>query len=352
MTALQRPTSPTHIPDPRNRAFVVFLMFNDSYLSGALTAAYGLARQGSKSHRVCVVTPEISDAARGFLAELYDRVVEVDPIGIPDALGAGASGEPLTGSARIKTAALTRFAGLRLGPDGDLGCAFDKVAVIDADLLPLRDFEELWHLPAPAGIINERRSHMAEIDEHGSLVVRPESLETAKWVWHDIYDPVCPHGAKIPKELTDRVAVDHANYGVNASLVIQEPSMQTYRDFMEWAALPDIQPLLRDAWRWTDQQAATLYWSGKWTNIDVSFSTLYGYPSIDLARGLHFAGVKPWAWRKKGFSRRLHRFPDYTVWAETYLEMLDEVPRIVTHPGLRRIGQQLEAALREPFVSD
>lgn len=345
MLELERPVNPAAVPDPDDRAFVVFLMFNDSYLPGALTAAYGVIRQGSPSRRACVVTPEISDEARRTLAELFHDVIEVEPIAVPGMADSSSSGTIRTGSARVLSAALTRFASLRLGPDGDLGTAFEKVAVIDADLLPLRDFDDLWSLPAPAGIINEHRSHMAEIDTNGQLIVRPEFLSTGRGIWHEIYGSICLHGAPIPKELTDRVIIDAANYGVNASLVVIEPSLDTYHDFMRWIAEPEIEHLVRTCWPWIDQQAATLYWSGKWTNIDISFSTLYGYPSLEAARGLHFAGIKPWSWRKKGFDRRLHRFPDYRLWADVYLEMLDEVPELRQRSNLRRLAQKLRASL-------
>lgn len=332
-------------PDARNRAFVVFLMFNDSYLAGALVAAFGLIRQGSPSRRVCVVTPEITDAAKRLLGEVYDDVVVVDPVGIPDDPDLADPAQIRTGSARVSGAALTRFASLRLGPDGDLGCAYRKIVVIDADLLPIRDFEALWDLPAPAGILNERREHMAELDVDGRLVPRPESARTGKWIWHDIYDSIAPAGAAIPREVTDRVALDPNNYGVNASLVVLEPSMRTYQDFMAWAATPEIRPLLISQWRWVDQQAATYYWSGRWTNVDPSYSMLYGYPSLDLARGLHFAGVKPWSWRKKGFQRRLQLFPDYRLWADVFLEMLETYPVLRKHVGLRKIEAGLRHAL-------
>ena len=97
-----------------------------------------------------------------------------------------------------------------------------------------------------------------------------------------------------------------------------------------------------------DQQAATLYWSGRWTSVDPSFSTLYGYPSLELARGLHFAGIKPWSWRKKGFERRLRRFPDYRLWGTLYARMLDEVPELRRHAGLRRIEREIRTVLEGP----
>lgn len=342
-TALQQGTATP--PDPRRRAYVTFLMFNDSYLPGCLMAAYGLQRQQSRSERVCVVTSDISERARAALSIVYDRVVEVKNTPIPEHHEAGSTAKPRTGSARVVSAALTRFACLRLGPDGDLGCSYEKVAMIDADLLPVRDFDKLWTLEAPAGIINERREHMAEIDEHGRLVVRPESLKTAEWVWHDVYGALCPHGTPIPREITDRVAVDYDNFGVNASLLIVEPSMMVYDDFMQWVSRSEIRELVTDHWSWTDQQAATLYWSGQWTSVDPSFSTFYGYPSVDLARGLHFAGVKPWLWRKKGFERRLLRFPDYRFWGEVFVEMLDRFPALRDHANLNRLERKISSVL-------
>ncbi|WP_114907246.1 glycosyltransferase [Ornithinimicrobium murale] len=337
--------TPRGLPPAHRRAFVTFLMFNDSYLPGCLMAAYGLRRQGSCSDRVCLVTEQISDRARDALRLLYDQVLPVDELGVPRNEAASSVAAPRTGSARVSGAELTRFASLRLGPDGDFGTAYEKVINLDADLLPVRDFERLWHAPAPAGIVNERREHMADIDHRGRLIPRPAALETGEWVWHDVYGDVCPPGAPVPREITDRVAFDVQNYGVNASLLVIKPSMATYRAFLRWIAEGEPHQLARDRWPWTDQQAATLYWSGNWTSLDPSYSMFYGHPSIELARGLHFAGVKPWSWRKRGFDRRLARFPDYALWSHRFLEMLEELPQLRSFGGLRRLERVLRRAL-------
>src|SRR4051794_11613860 len=94
--AMPPPLAPLAPPAPRRRAFVTYLMFNDSYLPGCLMAAYGLRRQHSVSRRVCAVTPDISRQAREALATLYDAVVQVEYIGVPDA--ARNSGITRTGS--------------------------------------------------------------------------------------------------------------------------------------------------------------------------------------------------------------------------------------------------------------
>lgn len=332
---------------PERRAFVTFLMFNDSYLPGCLMAAYGLLRQGSHSDRVCLVTDEVSIRARVALRVLYDRVLHVDKIPIPSGVSTPTPMAVRTGSARDHRAALTRFAALRLGPDGDFGCAYDKIVTLDADLLPIHDFERLWDVPAPAGIVNEHRHHMAEIDVRGHLVPRPDAPSTGEWVWHDVYREVCPPGSLVPRDITDRVASDVTNYGINASLHVLEPSQTVFEDFMVWIGSGAVHELVRDHWAWTDQQAATLYWSGRWTSLDPSYSLFYGYPSIELGRGLHYAGVKPWSWRKKGFARRIERFPDYALWSRQFLQLMAQFPE------LRRVGSlcRLERAIRAVVAS-
>lgn len=319
------------------RAFVTLLMVNDSYLPGCLLAAFALRRQGTTASLVSLVTPDVSSRARGVLAELYDRVIEVEEVN-PERAERGAR--------QALPRMFTRFAGLRLGADGDLGCDFEKVVLLDADLLPLRDFDDLWELDAPAGVINERREHMVELDEDGRIV-HPEERARRSSIWHEVYGDVCPHGTPIPKEITDRVGADPTNYGINGSLFVFEPSAREHDAFLSWITEPPIAELVRDAWPWPDMQAATLYWSGRWTSIDVSWSTMYGYPSIDAVRGLHFAGVKPWAWRKDGFARRLQRFPDYGLWSTTYREMLWAHPELRAVSRLAVLDQKIAAALKQ-----
>lgn len=326
------------------RAFVTFLMFNDSYLPGALMAAYGLQRQRSRSDRVCLVTEEVSDGARDALRSVYDKVLPVDKIPIDPTVAP--SGPVRTGSARLQSAALTRFAALRLGPDGDFGCGYDKIVSLDADLLPVRDFEALWRVPAPAGIVNERRDHMADIDAAGRLVPRPDAVRTGRWAWHDVYGDICPPGSPVPQEITDRVATDATNYGMNASLLVLEPSQAAFDDFMSWIGRGRVRTMALERWPWTDQQAATLYWSGRWTSLDPSYSLFYGHPSIEVGRGLHFAGIKPWSWRKRGFARRIQRFPDYALWGRRYLELMAEHSQLRRLAALRRLEHATRAALR------
>ena len=47
------------------------------------------------------------------------------------------------------------------------------------------------------------------------IYIYPASVnETGKWVWHGLYEPMCPHGKKIPQYITDRVKTDFNIWGL------------------------------------------------------------------------------------------------------------------------------------------
>jgi hypothetical protein len=310
------------------QAFVTFLMRNDSYLPGALVLGYALLKQDTGADRVCMVTPEITRGARKALQLTFDHVVDVDSIYVPHARRQERQDRPYM---------FTRLNALRLGADGDLGFAYEKIVLLDADVLPLRCYAQLFDVRVPAGILNERRLHFVEVDEAGSYVV-PESVWTqGKWKWHEIYDPVCPHGARIPREITDRVRGDPTNLGINGSLFVLEPSMDEFRDIEADVRRPEVQVLVGDRFDWPEMQYLTMRWSGQWTNVDVRYSALNGYPDLSVLYGTHFGGFKPWQVNKKSIAC-YGRYPDYQRWFEEYIELVTHAyPRLLELRRLRRL---------------
>ena len=63
-----------------------------------------------------------------------------------------------------------------------------------------------------------------------------------------------------------------------------------------WAAVeePEIADLVFRRFPWPEMQLATLIWSGRWTNVDLRYASIGGYPSPDKVWGIHYAGLKPW----------------------------------------------------------
>lgn len=303
-------------PDGSRRfAYVTFLMCNDSYLPGALLSAYSLRGKGADADLVCLVTEDISDRARYALGMLYDHVVEMENIYMPTSGGNTRQHIP---------SVFTRFNALRVGADGDMGFKYEKIVLMDADLLPLRFFDHLFTLNTPAGVINERRTNMLVCDGNGRFRINPDTWGHGKWIWHEKYDATCPHGDIIPGYMTDRVKTDPENMGVNSALWVLKPSMGTFIRIKGDLEKPETRIHISEHLKWPEMQYATLLWSGVWTSVDARFAGLNGYPHHSLLCGTHYAGIKPWSGKCIGSAKRLCRFPDYMLWYGRFLEMMGD----------------------------
>ncbi len=327
---------PTTMRQPNGRsryAFVTFLMLNDSYLPGVLLLAHGLRRQKTEADLICMITEEISRPARQTLAQLYDFVIDVEKIFVPHARVQKRPYLPYV---------FTRLQALRLGADGDLGHAYDKIVLLDADLLPLRHYDHLLTLPTPAGTINERKTHVMEWGDDGNFIIPDSVAQDGTWNWHQIYAD-CPHGQPIPAAITDRVASDPTNMGVISSLLVLEPSLAEFQSIMTDIQSPTVQPLVSDAFDWPEMQYLTLRYSSQWTNVDLRFHSLNGYPNLDVLYGIHYTGFKPWQFRRAGSMERYGRRDDFQLWFSLYREMIQTYPLLQSNRKLRSLLQKIEA---------
>ena len=327
---------PTHTR-PGACAFATFLMLNDNYLPGALVLAFGLRLQKLGRPLICLVTEGVSPQARASLRQLFDDVVDVEPIYVPHSRRQERQDRPYF---------FTRIHALRLGPDGGLGHHFERVVVLDADLLPLRNYAELLELEPPAGVLNERKSHFVQTDGDGRHVVPRSALEKGRWNWHEIY-AACPHGQPVPRSISDRPRKDPANMGFNGSLFVMRPDAGEFEAILRDIERPEVRTLVGDRFDWPDMQYLTLRWSGKWRNIDVRFSALNGYPHLDVIYGTHFAGFKPWYFHRRPTMSRYARHPDFQLWFATYLQLMAAHPDLARMGKLRRLREQIGTAVKE-----
>lgn len=321
-----KPPSMRHQDGSRKYAFVTFIMMNDSFLPGALMLAYGLRRGMYDADLLCLVTEKISAEAREILSQLYDRVVAVDELFIHHKRRQSRQDRPFL---------FTRFHALRLGRGGGLGFNYEKIVMLDCDVFPRKHYDHLFTLNTPAGTVNERREYCLEYDEKGRYIIPPGTLETGKWKWHRVYEPVCPHGAPIPAEICRRVASDPSNMGVNSSLLVLTPDRAEFDAIMEDVRCPEIKELVGDVFNWPEMQYATLRWAGKWTNVDLIFNGFGGYPSIDLLYGLHYAGFKPWNFKQRKKLLTLGRHPDFQYWYRQFLALVADHPQLKKYRRIR-----------------
>lgn len=313
-------------------------MLNDNYLPGALVLAHSLRSQGVTTPIVCLTTDGVSDAAQAALRLLFDDVIRVERIFVPHARRQERQDRPYY---------FTRIQVLRLGVNGDLGYSCDQVVVIDADVLTLAKYESLLKVPAPAGILNERKENFVETDASGSYVIPSTAWQTGEWRWHDLYRET-PHGTPIPANITDRVREDPTNMGINGSLFVMHPDRTEYEAILENLQRPEIASLVGDAFDWPDMQYLTMHWSGRWRSIDVRYSALNGYPDLSLIWGSHFAGFKPWYFQRKKAMQRYVRFPDFQLWFQGYREMARRYPQLLEMGKLRRLNDEVSQAIDGP----
>jgi len=317
----------------KRRAFVTFLMLNDSYLPGALLVAYGLRQQRTEADLVCMVAEGPSKDAWRALEVLFDRVVDVPLVYIPHKRRQERQDRPYW---------FTRWNALRLGPDGDLGCDYGRVVLLDADVLPLRHYDSLFEVDVPAGIPNEDRSLFFDPDV-------PDRASMQEWSWHEAYGEICPHGQPIPREITDRVRDDPTNLGLNGSLFVFQPRLEEFQAILEDVRRPEIARLVGDLFPWTDQQYITMRWSGQWHCIDARYSGFCGFPNLSALYGTHFAGVKPWYFRRYPKAMKLYsRYDDFQAWFGQYRAMLREHPPLTKIRRLRRLLRQIDQLRGEP----
>ena len=291
-------------------AYVTFLMRGDGYLPGALVLGYVL-RQQSSIDRICLVTDDVSNAAITALKTLYTNVIQIDKLQFKKTVKTGR---------RDRNLLPTRFKALCLSE-------YDKIILLDADVLPLADYDSLFELNTPAGIIMEEKTSSYSLGEKDG--------ENHKWSWHDLYEPICPHGTPIPKNLTDKVRLNTANMGVNSGLWVLHPSMDEYENLIAAMKEKEIVSLVKN-FPWPEMQLATLIWSGRWTNIDIRYCSIGGFPKINVLNGIHYAGLKPWQKNHRSI-HHYARFPDFQLWYGFFKTMYHCHPEFQKIPGLKKL---------------
>ncbi len=315
-------------------AYVTFIIRNDSFLPGALVLAYGLRAQNTPHDLIAIVSDNLSDNSVNALKVLYDHVIVLEEIYVAHTNRQERQDRPFL---------FSRFHALRLGKDGDLGFDYDKILICDADVLPMRNYDHLFDIEAPAGIINEKKEYCMEYSD-GKYIIPKNAKTSGQWNWHAIYKDY-PFGARIPKEITDRVNTDNYNMGVNASLYLFEPSMELFNDILNDTQTKETVEKIGH-YPWPEMQYITQKLSGKWHNMDLRYSSFNGYPMIDVLYGIHYAGLKPWKMRHRSI-KNFARFEDYRLWYAVYQIMMEAYPSLKESHKAQRLNNQISEMLKD-----
>ena len=313
-------------------------MRNDSFIPGALVLGYALKKQEIKDPIVCFITDDVSIMAQTYLKSIFDDVIKIDTVKIEhdNKKGRQDRSDLFT---RLEILKVTTYKEKKV----------DKIIVLDCDILPLSHYQDLKDIESYGAILNESKDTTAIIENHKYIV--PESvINKGKWLWHEIYHDI-HHGAKVPKDITERVYEDAQNLGMNTSVWVLKPDLDVYHQLMRDLAEEKTQAMIQ-TFNWPEMQYLTGALSGQWHNIDIKYASFNGYPRIDLVYGIHYAGVKPWAIQHRSFSH-YSKFPDFRLWQKGFLKMLKEVKPLKHYKKLIRMQEIFLNQFHEhPFTTE
>ena len=266
-------------------AFVTLLFPNPNnkqespYMVGNISTALALKRQGTKADLVCLVTPDVDADTMDALSIVYDHVKIVPYIHPHKSV-----------IQTFRESYLNMFTKLHIFNSDVL--PYKKVCFVDSDIIPLRNYDGLFDINTPAGILEP-----------------PRDMGGEDYGFKHRCIPQCRHGSKIPKKFTDIWLEDAGD--INAGLLLVEPSMKEFNDMMKEIERPAPEWIHKDSpkfrgyydadtrtvnyfFTWPEQQYLTSRYSGEWHSIGYEFASWCVRPA--QMNGVHYVPFDQMPW--------------------------------------------------------
>jgi len=269
--------------DDKKYAYVCLLMQNSPYFLGALVMGFSLINSKTKYDCILMVTPDVPNIQKKLLSE-YFIIKEIDYVEIDPAL--------------VKNYDTNRFKDVFTKFQVFEFDIYDKIIMLDIDMLVLKNMDSLFELTAPAASI---RNHEIKHKKH------------------------------IPTELI--VKDSKLIGGINAGLMLLKPSKLEYESIMT-----DIKNANMRSYKNPEQDYLSLYYAKNWTQIDFKYNFQFGllnrsnkYKLADVYNIHYSSRLKPWKlvydydttinWIKEvGYDMQY-----YTIWFEYYQKLKAEI---------------------------
>ena len=192
-------------------AYVFLLMKGNSYLPGILTVAQSLKMTGSDIDRVCMITKDknISKSTIDVIKKsgLFARIVEIEYLKAPHA----DMSERSTGIYYWMGESYTKWQCLNLYK------YYDKVLLLDADLIVVKNIDHLFELEAPAATFSYPRSKRFT---NGVVIENNHAMVPQL------------HGARVDNELVVKFLMLEGQ--LTASMVLLEPNEIVYNRVLDY----------------------------------------------------------------------------------------------------------------------
>jgi alpha-N-acetylglucosamine transferase len=256
---------------PDRYAFTTLLMGGEGYLPGCLVVAAALRwHLQTRATLVCLVDDSVPPKAREVLDRLFDRVLLVPRLRAHES---GYPKELLSDAYRDVYTKLHIFDG-RLFP-------YQRVCFVDADLLPIRCFDHLFTLKAPAAVI--------------------ESVDATSQYAYVRHMHGVRHDEPVPPAILEVTSDDDVTGGINGGLLVVEPDRGRFEDMVariqrpmpEWGERHRKLYDLGIRYGFPEQHFLQVEFQDAWTAIDPRFNSMR--TDLPHSFGVHWMiGRKPW----------------------------------------------------------
>lgn len=262
-------------------AYVTVLYGNNIYLTGALVMGYTLMKTLTQYDRVILVTPDVSEQYRDYLRRMYTHVLSI---------------EYVSASSNIFSERDTRFIDVFTKLECLSLVQYDKIILLDLDMIIAKNIDHLFKLNAPAACLKK---------------------------YHVRYGQIIPQNMICTSD-------QHLVGSINAGLMLLKP------DLKEWEMIKqDIQKNEQiHKYKYPEQDYLSLRYCKNWTSITFNYNFQFGlthrvkkyHYKIDDVYVIHYSSsYKPWndlindkktSEDEKQFKQTHHKY--YDLWQNIY----------------------------------
>jgi len=208
----------------KKNAYFAYLTGDSAYFLGAMVLGYSLKKVNTTADMVIMVTDDVPQHQIKLLQDFY-QVVHVNLLEVPSKL--------------FKHYEWSRFKHVFTKFEAFKFEEYDKVILIDIDMLVLRNMDHLFNITAPAAMC--------------------------------IYKGL-PHNKIIPKKyLVQKNNSSQVSYGINAGLVLIKPSIDEYDKIVK-----DLNTNNSYVLRNPEQEYMSIRYANNFTHIDLSYNYQVG----------------------------------------------------------------------------
>ncbi|KIO31875.1 glycosyltransferase family 8 protein [Tulasnella calospora MUT 4182] len=260
----------------QKKAAWVVLITNPSYLPGLFVLHHSLRSVGTRYPLVVIATPQLSAVARAIIARRGIPIRDVQSLRPRPGV------HQLAEHDRRFEDTWTKLRSFEL-------VEFDRVVMMDADMLVRRNMDELMELPLPRDSI--AASHVCACNPR-KLAHYPKDWIPENCAFTPLVAPDCLSN---PPRIT-RSSPRPYNL-LNSGLVVLTPSLKTYNTLEDWVHNSPLIP----TFSFPDQDLLSAVFAGRWKPLPYIYNALKPLRNVhpkmwrdEDVKVVHYILDKPW----------------------------------------------------------